>query len=62
MIEDIQKAGLSLRDARGQFEKQYIINIMEKVQWNQTEAARLLGLHRNTLLWKLQRLGIESRP
>jgi len=62
MIEDIQKAGLSLREARSHFEKQYILNILEKVQWNQTEAARLLGLHRNTLLWKLQRLGIESRP
>ena len=62
MMEDIQRAGLSLREARGRFEKQYILSVMEKVQWNQTEAARLLGLHRNTLLWKLQRLGIESRP
>jgi len=61
-IEHIQKSGLSLREARNHFEKQYILNILEKVQWNQTEAARILGLHRNTLLWKLQRLGIESRP
>ena len=61
VIEDIQKAGLSLREARSHFEKQYILNILEKVQWNQTEAARVLGLHRNTLLWKLQRLGIDSR-
>ena len=61
-IEHIQKSGLSLREARNHFEKQYILNILEKVQWNQTEAARVLGLHRNTLLWKLQRLGIESRP
>ena len=62
MMEDIQRAGLSLREARSRFEKQFILSVMEKVQWNQTEAARLLGLHRNTLLWKLQRLGIESRP
>jgi two-component system, NtrC family, response regulator AtoC len=61
MIEDIQRVGLSLREARSHFEKQYILNILEKVQWNQTEAARVLGLHRNTLLWKLQRLGIDSR-
>jgi two-component system response regulator AtoC len=61
MIEDIQKVGLSLREARSHFEKQYILTILEKVQWNQTEAAKLLGLHRNTLLWKLQRLGIDSR-
>jgi DNA-binding NtrC family response regulator len=61
MIEDIQKVGLSLREARNHFERQYILNILEKVQWNQTEAARVLGLHRNTLLWKLQRLGIDPR-
>ena len=62
MIQDVQRDGLSLREARNHFERQYILNILEKVQWNQTEAARVLGLHRNTLLWKVQRLGIDSRP
>jgi two-component system response regulator AtoC len=62
VIEDIQKAGLTLREARSHFERQYILNILEKVQWNQTEAARVLGLHRNTLAWKLQRLRIDPRP
>jgi len=59
IIEDIQKVGLGLREARNQFERHYILTILEKVHWNQTEAARILGLHRNTLLWKLQRLNIE---
>jgi DNA-binding NtrC family response regulator len=62
VIEDIQKAGLTLREARSHFERQYILNILERVQWNQTEAARVLGLHRNTLAWKLQRLRIDPRP
>jgi DNA-binding NtrC family response regulator len=60
VVEDIQKAGLTLREARSNFERQYILNILEKVQWNQTEASRILGLHRNTLAWKLQRLRIET--
>jgi two-component system response regulator AtoC len=60
VVEDIEKAGLSLREARSNFERQYILNILEKVQWNQSEAARILGLHRNTLAWKLQRLRIET--
>ncbi|HSB77162.1 MAG TPA: sigma-54 dependent transcriptional regulator, partial [Candidatus Methylomirabilis sp.] len=60
-IQDVQRDGLSLREARNHFERQYILNILEKVQWNQTEAARVLGLHRNTLIWKLQRLGIDPR-
>jgi len=62
VIEDIQKAGLTLREARSHFERQYILSILERVQWNQTEAARVLGLHRNTLAWKLQRLRIDPRP
>jgi two-component system response regulator AtoC len=62
VVEDIQKAGLTLREARSNFERQYILNILEKVQWNQTEASRILGLHRNTLAWKLQRLRIETNP
>jgi DNA-binding NtrC family response regulator len=62
VIEDIQKAGLTLREARSHFERQYILNILDRVQWNQTEAARVLGLHRNTLAWKLQRLRIDARP
>jgi len=62
VIEDIQKAGVTLREARSHFERQYILNILDKVQWNQTEAARVLGLHRNTLAWKLQRLRIDARP
>jgi len=62
VIEDIQKAGLGLREARQHFERQYILNILERVQWSQIEAARILGLHRNTLSWKLQRLKIDPRP
>ena len=62
VIKDIQKAGLGLREARQHFERQYILNILERVQWSQIEAARILGLHRNTLSWKLQRLKIDPRP
>jgi DNA-binding NtrC family response regulator len=53
--------GLPLRDAREQFERQYVLRVLEKVGWNQSRAARLLGLHRNTLLAKLAAWGIR-RP
>ena len=53
--------GLALKRALRQFERQFIFRVMERVEWNQTHAARILGLHRNTLLWKLQTLGI-TRP
>jgi DNA-binding NtrC family response regulator len=46
---------LPLRDACEQFERQIILRVLERVRWNQSEAARLLGLHRNTLKLKLAR-------
>ena len=56
---DMGEEGLLLKEAREQFEKQFIIGVLEKVNWNQTEAARVLGVHRNTLIMKIQNLGIK---
>ncbi len=56
---DMGEEGLLLKEAREQFEKQFIIGVLEKVNWNQTEAARVLGVHRNTLVMKIQNLGIK---
>jgi DNA-binding NtrC family response regulator len=44
---------LSLRQAREQFERQIVLRVLQRVRWNRGEAARLLGLHRNTLKLKL---------
>jgi DNA-binding NtrC family response regulator len=50
---------LPLKEAREQFERQVILRVLERVQWNQTQAARLLGLHRNSLMAKLATWGIR---
>jgi DNA-binding NtrC family response regulator len=50
-----EDTGLPLREAREQFERQYVLRVLERVGWNQTRAARVLGLHRNSLLYKLDR-------
>jgi len=61
LLDEIQKEGLTLREARRHFETLYILGIMDKVQWNQTEAAKILGLHRNTLVWKIQQLDLAGK-
>jgi DNA-binding NtrC family response regulator len=49
-----QKAdAVPLRQACEQFERQIVLRVLDRVQWNQSEAARLLRLHRNTLKVKL---------
>lgn len=51
---------VSLREARDEFEKKFILKMLEKVNWNQSKAAQLLGIHRNALLYKINLF--ELRP
>jgi two-component system response regulator AtoC len=55
-------ASLPLREARERFERQVVLRVLERVRWNQSEAARLLGLHRNSLKMKLMAWGIDPVP
>ena len=45
--------GLNLKDAVDAFEQEYIGEVLESVDGNRSQAALLLGVHRNTLLSKL---------
>ena len=47
------------REARREFERQLILRALDRAGGNQTEAARRLGLHRNTLTVKMARLGLR---
>ena len=51
---------LPLKQATEEFEREIILRVLERVGWNQSEAARLLGVHRNSLKVKLERWGIRS--
>ena len=58
--------GVPLREACDRFERQYVLRVLERVQWNVSRAARLLGVHRNTVLAKLSTWNVqrptEGRP
>ncbi len=45
--------GIPLKEAIGAFERKYIEEVLEGVGWNKTKAAKILGIHRNTLSAKL---------
>ena len=51
---------LNLREARQEVERLLILRALDRAQGNQTVAARLLGMHRNTLLVKLGQLGLRA--
>lgn len=51
---------MDLKTARQKFERQFITHILEKNRWNQTRAAEVMGIHRNTLIIKMGELGIKK--
>ena len=56
---DSRKGGLF--EIRDDFEKRIILNVLEATRWNQTEAAKVLKINRNTLLQKAKQLGIPLK-
>ena len=59
LVEQLEEEGYDLRKAVHQFEREYIRRVLEKTRWNQTVAARMLGIHRNTLLGKIDQLDLR---
>jgi len=53
---------LDYNDAMRSFEKEFIRNILSETGWNKTEAAKKMGIHRNTLLLKMKEFELNSRP
>ena len=47
--------GVTLKEAVNEFERQYIGRVLESVGGNRKRAAEKLGIHRNTLLGKLNK-------
>ncbi len=42
------------------FERNYIVGVLNKTNWNRIEAAKKMKIHRNTLLMKMKSLGIKE--
>ncbi len=47
-----------LIQARQSFERLYILRALQNCRWNQTRAADLLGIHRNTLIQKMKAMNL----
>jgi DNA-binding NtrC family response regulator len=54
-----ERAGLDVRGSVRDFERQRIVEALQRTNGNQTQAAELLGLPRRTLAYKMARLGIR---
>ena len=67
-LEDISSSNIGkgkiknmvLKEAVHEFERQYIAEVLENVKGNRKREAEILGIHRNTLLVKINELGLNS--
>src|SRR5438132_4331699 len=50
---------LPLKTATDEFERQIVMRVLARWQWNRSEASRILGIHRNSLKMKLKRWGVD---
>ncbi len=61
IVDELVRQGLTLEQARREFEKQFIVSTLKSNSGNFSRSAERLGVHRNTLRNKLGTLGIETR-
>jgi DNA-binding NtrC family response regulator len=60
IVDELVRRGLTLEQARREFERQFIVAALKSNRGNLCRSARSLGVHRNTLRNKVSDLGIGS--
>ena len=58
IVDELVSQGVTLEQARQEFERQFITASLRSNDWNYCRSARSLGVHRNTLRNKVSHLGI----
>jgi DNA-binding NtrC family response regulator len=68
LVSELVRRGLTLEQARNEFEKQFILASLRSQGGNFSRSAKTIGVHRNTLRNKIATLGMsdsdfaEARP
>lgn len=60
IVDELVDQGLTLEQARQEFERQFITASLRTNDWNFCRSARSLGVHRNTLRNKMSSLGLAD--
>jgi Fis family transcriptional regulator, factor for inversion stimulation protein len=59
LVSQMVEKGILYEDALREFDRRFIIAVMDKTEGNLTKAADTLGVHRNTLSRKIKELKIK---
>jgi DNA-binding protein Fis len=53
LVTQMIEKGLYLEEALSEMERRFILTVLERCKGNQTKAAKVMGIHRNTLSKRL---------
>ncbi len=62
LVGQMVDRGIRIGEAVEEFEKRFIKLALENARGNYSRAAKLLGIHRNTLSRKIERYSLDKRP
>ncbi len=60
LVSQMVGRGILFDEAVGEFEKRFIKRVMDEAKGNQSKAADILGIHRNTLSRKIAEYKLDS--
>jgi Fis family transcriptional regulator, factor for inversion stimulation protein len=61
LVSQMVEKGILFEEAMGEFEKRFIKRALERAQGNQCRAAKMIGIHRNTLSRKIGEYKLDHR-
>ena len=61
LVSQMVERGILFDEAVGEFEKRFIKRVLDRADGNQSRAAQILGIHRNTLSRKLDTYKLYHR-
>ena len=61
LVGQMVERGIHFDEAVNEFEKKFIKRVLDRSRGNQSRAARLLGIHRNTLSRKIDLYKLDDR-
>jgi Fis family transcriptional regulator, factor for inversion stimulation protein len=61
LVSQMVERGILFEEAVGEFEKRFIKRVLERAEGNQSRAAQILGIHRNTLSRKIDEYKLADR-
>ena len=61
LVGQMVERGIQFDEAINEFEKKFIKRVLDRSRGNQSRAARLLGIHRNTLSRKIDLYKLDHR-